>query len=135
MTCVPWSMAPLGQAATLLNLGVAKGPTRAVVTAQSHTPLRGLQLLATFTCVLHLVGLQGVPVGRSAQHPALLGAACACHRLCVQLVCCQAPEVLVTKTLLLLAHLPIALGQMFLLQLSLPTRCPKSTAGCPSGPR
>lgn len=78
MTCVPWSMAPLGQAATLLNLGVAKGPTGAVVTAQGHTLLRGLQLLATFTRVLHLVGLQGVPMGRSAQRPALLGAACAC---------------------------------------------------------
>lgn len=68
-------MTLLAQAATLLNLGVAEGPTGAIIAAQSYIPLRGLQLLATLTCVLHLVGLQGVPVGRSAQHPALLGAA------------------------------------------------------------
>lgn len=75
MACVPWSMAPLAQAATLLNLGVAEGPTGAIITVQSHTPLRGLQLLAALTRVLYHVGLQGVPAGRSAQQLALLGAA------------------------------------------------------------
>lgn len=77
-------MAPLAQAATLLNLGVAEGAAGAVITAQRHTPLRGLQLLAALTLVFHCVGLQGVPVGRSAQHPALPGAACTCHGLRVQ---------------------------------------------------
>lgn len=96
MACVPWSMALLAQAATLLDLGVAEGPTGAVITEQSHTPLRGLQLLAALTRVLHRVGFQGVPVGRSAQQLALLGAACTCHKFCVQLAQCQAPEVLVT---------------------------------------
>lgn len=68
-------MAPLAQAAALLNLGVAEGAAGAVVTVQSHIPLRGLQLLAALTLVLHGVGLQGVPVGRSAQRPALPAAA------------------------------------------------------------
>lgn len=70
MARVTWSMAPLAQAAALLNLGVAEGAAGAVVTVQSHVPLRGLQLLTAFTLVFHGVGLQGVPVGRSAQRPA-----------------------------------------------------------------
>lgn len=56
-------MAPLAQAATLLNLGVAEGAAGAVITAQRHTPLRGLQLLAALTLVFHCVGLQGVHGG------------------------------------------------------------------------
>lgn len=102
-------MAPLAQAATLLNLGVAEGPTGAVITVQSHTPLRGLQLLATLTRVFHRVGLQRVPVSRPAQHPVLLGAVCPCHRFHVQLAWCQAPEVLVTlssRPYLLTCQLP-----------------------------
>lgn len=56
-------MAPLAQAAALLNLGVAEGAAGTVVTVQSHIPLRDLQLLAALTLVLHGVGLQGVHGG------------------------------------------------------------------------
>lgn len=69
-------MALLAQAATLLNLGIAEGTTGAIITVQSHAPLRGLQLLAALTLVLHRIGLQRVPVGRAAQHQALQEAAC-----------------------------------------------------------
>lgn len=124
-------MAPLAQAATLLNLGVAEGPTGAVIAVQSHIPLRGLKLLAALTCVLHRVGLQGVPVSRSAQYLALL---CLLQALgpAGTVSSSQGPCHPLFKTLQ--AHLPIALGQMFLLQLPLATRCPKSTDGRLPGP-
>lgn len=135
MARVTWSMAPLAQAAALLNLGVAEGAAGAVVTVQSHVPLRGLQLLTAFTLVFHGVGLQRVPVGRSAQCPALPAAACTCHgpRNATS-GRSAAPEVFVTLcSKPYHSHLPVPWGQKFLPQLPLATRCPTSAARCTAG--